>query len=208
MLDATDLIVGETGVERATSAAIATRAGVSPGTLFHYFPNKTALLAAWEERVVARAAGIVLGELLAFGAHAPTDYGVRRLVHLGCALIQEHLAFCRAPIGSLFDLARSNERLAIIRRGAELLASGISATPLAHLLRPKDLPLAMEIILKTTIAMGYAGATEHAADMASGAFQDELASLVSRYLLGDAGDTTGRDVRDPTANLPRLRPSP
>src|SRR5260370_20899563 len=43
ILDAAALVFGERGFESATLAQVAERAGVSPGTIQHYFGTKTAL---------------------------------------------------------------------------------------------------------------------------------------------------------------------
>ena len=52
ILDAAARIFVETGFAAATTNAIAERAGVSVGSLYQYFPNKLALLAALKERHV------------------------------------------------------------------------------------------------------------------------------------------------------------
>jgi AcrR family transcriptional regulator len=50
ILDATVLFLGGGGKERLTTTRVAARAGVSVGTLYQYFPNKSALLQAALER--------------------------------------------------------------------------------------------------------------------------------------------------------------
>jgi AcrR family transcriptional regulator len=70
----TDLVV-EVGYHRATTKAIADRAGVSEGTIYRHFPDKRALFAAavlagqrevteWMEQLPARAGTAPLPELL------------------------------------------------------------------------------------------------------------------------------------------------
>jgi len=46
MLEATIQVLLQAGKERLTTAKVARRAGVSVGTLYQYFPNKTAMLKA------------------------------------------------------------------------------------------------------------------------------------------------------------------
>ncbi|HEY0947216.1 MAG TPA: TetR/AcrR family transcriptional regulator [Opitutaceae bacterium] len=59
ILDAAARIFVETGFDAATTNAIAERAGVSIGSLYQYFPNKLALLAALKERhVIVLVAGM------------------------------------------------------------------------------------------------------------------------------------------------------
>ena len=44
ILDATEAIIGQRGLEGASTAAIAARAGVAVGTLYNYFPDRDALI--------------------------------------------------------------------------------------------------------------------------------------------------------------------
>jgi AcrR family transcriptional regulator len=50
VLTATDQVLRDRGLAGLSMRAVADRAGVSMGTLYHYFASKEALLAAWEER--------------------------------------------------------------------------------------------------------------------------------------------------------------
>ncbi len=83
ILEATARIVGQVGLERATTNRIAELAGVSIGSLYQYFPGKESLLAALIERearadldamraALATTRGRPLAEALA--------YAVRELV--------------------------------------------------------------------------------------------------------------------------------
>jgi AcrR family transcriptional regulator len=50
LVEATELILSERGVEAVTTAQVAERAGVSIGSLYQYFPGREALIAAVIER--------------------------------------------------------------------------------------------------------------------------------------------------------------
>ena len=52
ILDATAALLGDTPVERITTAAIAEQAGVPIGSVYQYFPNKLAVLAELARRVM------------------------------------------------------------------------------------------------------------------------------------------------------------
>jgi AcrR family transcriptional regulator len=60
ILDATIRVLVARGYEGTTTIAVAERAGVSVGSLYQYFPNKEALVAAVAERQFARL--LALGE--------------------------------------------------------------------------------------------------------------------------------------------------
>jgi AcrR family transcriptional regulator len=54
LLDAADTVFAEIGYERATTNAICAQAGVSPGTLYQFFPNKKAIAEALAARYLER----------------------------------------------------------------------------------------------------------------------------------------------------------
>ena len=59
ILDATIQVLVAAGKERLTTTRVAARAGVSIGTLYQYFPNKSALLRAALKRHLEQIAGAV-----------------------------------------------------------------------------------------------------------------------------------------------------
>lgn len=59
LLDAAGELLAELGVERISTNLVAARAGVSPPTLYHYFADKYALLAALGERLMAAQNALV-----------------------------------------------------------------------------------------------------------------------------------------------------
>ena len=89
ILDATAALLDEVGFDAITTNLIAERAGVNVASLYKYFPNKYAVLAALEERHMERqrgAVGAALGDLAdwregldrgidAFLAHARSEPG-------------------------------------------------------------------------------------------------------------------------------------
>lgn len=54
LLDAADAVFARLGYERATTNAICEQAGVSPGTLYQFFPNKQAMAEALAARYLER----------------------------------------------------------------------------------------------------------------------------------------------------------
>jgi AcrR family transcriptional regulator len=54
LLDVAAQVFAEVGFEAATTNAIAARAGMSPGSLYQFFPNKDAIAEALADRFVAR----------------------------------------------------------------------------------------------------------------------------------------------------------
>jgi AcrR family transcriptional regulator len=208
ILRATELVLADVGVEHATVAMVAKRAGVGPGTLFYYFPTKAALLAAWEEGFAVRAATLVVREAeRLLSMRVPLDYGIRRLVHLGCAIQRRHQSYYRSSRPAVARLARFDEALAIANRGAALLAEALSNAPGHQPIRPRDVELALRLVIQTVAVMSYLGHAQFKDRIESEAFREELAALVARYLLGDAADRAPDPELDPSKDLPTLGPS-
>jgi AcrR family transcriptional regulator len=80
ILDAAEEVIGEIGYDATTTNLIASRAGISPGSFYQYFPNKTAVVEALAHRYVdhlAETHGGLLGPEL---ADLPLDELVDRVV--------------------------------------------------------------------------------------------------------------------------------
>ncbi|HLZ22461.1 MAG TPA: TetR/AcrR family transcriptional regulator [Ktedonobacterales bacterium] len=80
ILDATAHLFAEVGYEAATTNAIAARAGMSPGSLYQFFPNKEAIAEALAARYIDQ---LQLAQETAFGpdlAQMPLDALFDRIV--------------------------------------------------------------------------------------------------------------------------------
>jgi AcrR family transcriptional regulator len=76
VLDVALALLQERGMSGLTMSALAARAGMSRATLYHYFPDVDAVLAAWVGEEIERSVSALLEE-----ARALAD-PVERLVHL------------------------------------------------------------------------------------------------------------------------------
>ena len=84
ILDATIQVLVAQGKERLTTSLVARRAGVSVGTLYQYFPNKSALLQACLRRHMDEVRGAIEGA-------CERNRGAG-LLEMGSALIDAYLA--------------------------------------------------------------------------------------------------------------------
>lgn len=77
ILDAGRAVLLERGYERTSTSRIAKRAGISPGSLYQYFPDKEAILDRvldeYTERLHARITDAFMKNLGAAGAHGDRD---------------------------------------------------------------------------------------------------------------------------------------
>ncbi|MDB4952732.1 MAG: TetR family transcriptional regulator [Myxococcales bacterium] len=94
ILDATEAVAVESGLEAATISAIAERAGVAVGTLYNYFPDREGILSAL---FVARRAQIA--PMIAAAAEAtsklPFEARVRAFIGQLLAIFEEKQSFVR-----------------------------------------------------------------------------------------------------------------
>lgn len=101
VLDAAESVIAEVGIDHATTNAIAARAGSGMGSLYHFFPNKEAIVQALSERYsrrmralvdypsrpelagvpLARLADLVVDPLVAFMRRSPAYWHVFHAAH-------------------------------------------------------------------------------------------------------------------------------
>lgn len=87
VLDAADDLVAELGVEAVTTTAVADRAGIAVGTLYQYFDDADAVVAAALERH-----GVAFADRLAV---ALEQHELRRKRDAANAALDAFLAYCR-----------------------------------------------------------------------------------------------------------------
>lgn len=99
ILDAAEAVFGEMGVEAGTTNAIAERAGASVGSLYHFFPNKTAILEALTTRYAESMQNLLLKQLRIDEPWVPLDVLFTQMIHSFAAMDEVHpgyMAVCRA----------------------------------------------------------------------------------------------------------------
>lgn len=89
ILDAASEIIDEAGYEALTTNAIAARAGMSPGSLYQFFGNREAILAALADRYRALIDATYDSALDLQAAHLPLEVLVDRVVD---PLVDLHLS--------------------------------------------------------------------------------------------------------------------
>lgn len=99
ILDAAEAVFSEMGVEAGTTNAIAERAGASVGSLYHFFPNKEAILLALSARYAQSMQDLLLRELHMEEPSLPLDVLFSQMIRSFAALDEVHpgyMAVCRA----------------------------------------------------------------------------------------------------------------
>ena len=89
LLDAADTVFAQIGYERATTNAFCAQAGVSPGTLYQFFPNKQAIAEALAARYLERLPETHRVAFDVASAHGPLAELISHVVDPFIALQQE-----------------------------------------------------------------------------------------------------------------------
>jgi AcrR family transcriptional regulator len=183
LLEATEIVLADKGFAATTTNHIAEAAGVSIGTLYHYFPSKESLVEAVVHRMWAR-------ELAVLEAHAaelaagPLDAAVRAIVGDLVAVMAARRELYRRWYAEASHLGRLDEGLEITARAVVALETVFAGR--AAELRPRNLAFAADLVVKMVLAMVRTGARDWAREIGSGELAAEVSDMVVRYLLRDA----------------------
>lgn len=148
LLDAAGELLRDPGVERISTNLVAARAGVSPPTLYHYFADKYALLAALGERLMqaqnalvgpdlqldeAAIAGILLDHVVLTRASPGGPWVMRMLravPQLGYVRLASHRALSMALAAGMSKADPSRDRAGLEHRARLAVDIGYAAIEL------------------------------------------------------------------------------
>lgn len=114
LVEATQRVLANEGVEAVTTARVAEVAGVSIGSLYQYFPSREALIAAVIDHKLEADVRELLPLIEAL-RHASLDEGIRGLVELTVRFYRDETPLYREMIAALATV----EREAHVRRMIE-----------------------------------------------------------------------------------------
>jgi AcrR family transcriptional regulator len=183
LLDATELVLAKRGFVATTTNHIATAAGVSIGTLYHYFPSKEALIEAVVHRMWVRELGVIEAhrqELM----DGSLETAIRGVVRDLVALVAERRELYRRWYAEASHLGRLDDGLHLT--GVAVSALHEALVRRAPRARPANLAFAADLVVKMALAMVRTGARDYARELRSGELADELSDMIVRYLLRDA----------------------
>ncbi len=179
ILTATARILVRDGFERASTNRIADRAGVSVGSLYHYFPNKQSLVAALMERHIRAMYAVLEREISRLPA-LPLRRAVRELVEL---MIRAHAVEPKLHRVFAEQVPRVGplERIVELERRFEELTRDVLES-LSPRVRPRNLEIAAFVVIQAVEALTHAAVLYHPEKLADEEFVDEVVELVVRYL--------------------------
>ena len=127
ILEATLQVLLDVGKERLTTTRVAQRAGVSVGTLYQYFPNKSALLQAVLRNHLDSVAG-ALEEVCREERNSPLPQMVTRLVDTFLEAKMKHLKSSVALYSVSSDVDGTRIAREIGARVNKVIASALAAS--------------------------------------------------------------------------------
>ena len=180
IVEAASRLFAEVGLRKATTAQVAKLAGVSPGSMYQYFPSKEALVTAIYERYSDRQHARFL-ELVATIGTDDAQRLIRAFVESSVEALERDLPLARL-------LLEEVPRVAGLRatRGIDKLATQAVRTLLAGAgarVQVKDLDIAAVLLVRASrysilsLLDGPLEGTQR------DAFIDELSDLLAAYLL-------------------------
>jgi AcrR family transcriptional regulator len=181
IMRATARILVKDGYERASTNKIAELAGVSIGSLYQYFPNKEAIVAALLEEHVREMTRVLL-QAAAVAAEWPLDRAARHIIEAMIAAHRVdpelHKVFVEQlpRFGRLDRVHQIEEQgLAIVKSYLEIHRDEIGV---------KDLHMAAFVIVHAVESLTHAAVVLHPDMLDSDNLIEETTAMVVRYLRG------------------------
>ncbi len=190
IIEASETILAQRGLEGTNTTAIAALAGVSIGTLYQYFPNKGALVAAVIEAHIERdleALEATMGVLLSERPPRPLGAALTALAEATAGLYLEAPALYREMVAALEPLERTRRVDAVIEAAIAGVRALLTARTDEH--DHPDPERAAWIYVHTGVQILRVAVREHPAWVSSGLLREELERMTRRYL-GLARDLT------------------
>ena len=174
----------EQGYEGATTARVAERAGVSIGSLYQYFPNKEALIAALIERHAGEIVAI-MHRALDDPAGGTLADGLRAMIEAGAAAHRLDPALHKILHEQVPRVGRFAKAMDTSRQIAGTLERFLRAH--ADELHPERDPATAAIVIETAIeALAHKAVVERQDLLTGGLLESEAFSLAASYLLRPA----------------------
>lgn len=179
ILAATARILIKQGFDGLTTNSVAVAAGVSIGSLYQYFPNKQALVAALIERRLDDKNERTLAEL-ARVAREPFPVAVRTMIRLTIDNYAQSPELSRVLIEQVPRVGRM-ARIAELHQGTLKLVSALLEARKTEL-AVRDPEMAAFVLVASIEAIAQRAALFQPAHLTDPALIDEATAMVTRYL--------------------------
>jgi AcrR family transcriptional regulator len=181
IVEAGSRVLASRGWNGLSLQQVATVAGVSPGSLYQYFPDKAALVAEITERLSQRELSFTIERFSSLELDASLEASVSRVVSTLIEFQRREGPLMRAALDALQHLGRY-EQLADRARQAAQFLRGLLEQHRARLV-PQDLELATHVVANAVHSLTHDGVLPRPATLDDATLQRELERLVLGYLL-------------------------
>jgi AcrR family transcriptional regulator len=180
ILDAADRILASDGASAVTTKNVARVAGVGVGTVYQYFPDRTALLREVERRAWAKELELLLARL----PDLRDETLEQRIEEVVGFTIDGVVARVGTHGLTMDDRELHAARVELLEQAEEVVTAALLVN--APRLRPENVRFAVRISMETTVLLGWAATLRDREPLVSRAYHKEVAAMVARYLLKDA----------------------
>ncbi len=181
IVEAGSRVLAARGWDQLTLQQVATVAGVSPGSLYQYFPDKAALVAEITERLSQRELAFTIERLSSLERDATLEASVSRVVSTLIEFQRREGPLMRAALDALQHLGRY-EQLADRARQAAQFLRGLLELHRARL-GVQDLELATHVVANAVHSLTHDGVLPRPVTLDDVTLARELERLVLGYLL-------------------------
>jgi AcrR family transcriptional regulator len=180
LLRATEIAIVRHGFHAATTNRIAQIAGVSIGTLYHYFPTKESLVQAVVHRMWREELEVMRAELL-LRAGAPLWDVIFALAGSLVGAIGKRRELVRRWYSEASHLGDLETGLEMSHAATQMVRAVLEER--REEVRPADLAFAADLTVKTALAVARTASRDYPAELESGVLAEELGQMLARYLL-------------------------
>jgi AcrR family transcriptional regulator len=180
LLQATELAIVRYGFHGSTTNRIAEMAGVSIGTLYHYFPTKESLVQAVVHRMWREEFEAMSAEMARLG-DAPIERTIREVAKTLVGVVGKRRELVRRWYSEASHLGDLQTGLDMSEAAAKMVQLALERR--RDEVRPPDLAFAADLVVKTALAVARTASRDYPDQLASGLLADELGVMLSRYLL-------------------------
>ena len=179
ILAATAHILSRQGLEKATTNAVARRAGVSIGSLYQYFPDKEALIRALTERHTREILDLLRARFDEIRA-APIPEAVEAIVRAMVEVHRHDPDLHRVLVQVTPAVGGREETRRLEAAAAEMLVAFFHAR--ASELRSLDFGLSAFLLVQSVEALTHAAVLEHPDLLKEDRFVQETTRMIVGYL--------------------------
>ena len=180
LVEATERVLSRDGFHAATTNEIAKVAGVSIGTLYHYFPTKEALVASVVHRMWEAELTAVMAHADAFVTE-PLPEAIRRAVTALCDEVKKKIPLYRSWYTEASHLGELDRGLTMTNTAVDFIKTVLERRQSE--IRVTDIAFSSDFVVKTALAVARTGARDYERQLTNGDLAIALSEMLTRYLV-------------------------